>query len=119
MTTTKRILQATKLTYPEYDAWRFNNFIDWCYAVAQSHYMNASQLIKHDGLLNWYCDMWLIHVQNQFMKDNEDLLDMDAPNEIQEILSTYPDAIKKMRPEPLLKLIKTETKRLKPEYESK
>ncbi|MEO2064460.1 MAG: hypothetical protein ABGW97_15865 [Christiangramia sp.] len=120
MKTTEKILKSTKLKYREYDAWRFNNFIDWCYRVAESHFMNAPQLIKHDGLFNWYCDMWLLHVEKQFVKDNDSLLEMNAPDQVQEILLTYPDAILEMRPEPLLKMIRTSFKNQpKPEYESK
>lgn len=118
MKTTKKILQATKLTYREYDAWRFNNYIDWCFRVAQSHFMNGPQLIKHDGLLNWYCDMWQLHVEHQFLNDYENLLDMNVPDKVQEILLTYPDVLLEMRPESLLRTIRT-VNQPKPQYESK
>jgi len=105
MTNTKTILEATGLRYPLYDGWRFDNFIYWCTLTAQKQFISAKVLIKHDGMLNWYCDMWQLHVEKQFLKDNLDLVQLNDPIEVQKILMTYPDEILVMQPYALLKMI--------------
>lgn len=105
MTNTKTILEATGLRYPLYDGWRFDHFMNWCTITAQKQFLSAKLLVKHDGILNWYCDMWQLHVEKQFLQDNSDLVQLNDPAAVQKILMTYPDVILDMQPYSLLKMI--------------
>ena len=118
MKTTQKILKSTGLTYPLYDEWRNSCFIDWCYTIAEREYMSAMLLIKHDGVLNWYCDMWLVHVERQFLNDYGSDLEHLEPSLVQELLLTYPDEILQMVPTVLIQMVRPK-KTKKAAYESK
>jgi len=118
MKTTQKILKATGLSYSLYDAWRNEYFINWCYEIAKKEFMSPLALIKHDGILNWYCDMWLIHVERQFLKDYGNDLEQLSSKQVQELLMTYPEEINAMVPTALIQMIKPKTPK-KPVYESK
>ena len=106
MKTTKTVLEVTGLKYKLYDSWRFGHFVDWCYIISKKFSIAPQVLVKHDGILNWYCDMWILHVEKQFLLDNEDFFSSNDHLQIQEILKTYPEALREMHPDSLIRMIK-------------
>ena len=98
------------MLYRDYDALRWEHFINWCYDRSAITFIPVKALMKNDYLLNWYHDQWLLMVEQSFLNDNLDFMSIDSPCIYYELLCSYPDEILNYYPQPLLKMIKKELK---------
>lgn len=106
MRTTSQILQMLDMTYVEYDAWQWENFLNWCYDRSAKTNIPVKTLIKNDHLLNWYQEQWEFNVESQFIDDNADFIGVSSPTTYFDLITTYPDDILNVYPLPILKTIK-------------
>lgn len=108
MKTTQEILKVLRTSYWIYDHYREQWFFRWCIHCAENNYIPVRTLFKHDGLRNWYCDMWLLHVEKMYVKENQDFFTLNEPLQLLEILALYPSKIEQMYPKSLVEIIKKE-----------
>ncbi|MGQ2166115.1 hypothetical protein ACT4R9_08705 [Ornithobacterium rhinotracheale] len=88
------IHEILHLTYPQYDSYRDACFYEYCQQLSQVTAFTVRELYKNDLMQNYFHDMWLAHVEKQFLHDYWDLaIAFDEPDSYLEILDTYIDAL--------------------------
>lgn len=110
MNTTEKLLEVLECSYRAYDNYRHKEFIMYCESVADRYRMSLSALTKHDGLMNWHQDMWLIHVEKKFVSENKDYIQAGVMDfEISEqLIHDYALEIQHMEPRALIEMIQHE-----------
>ncbi|MGQ1945420.1 hypothetical protein ACT4RS_10345 [Ornithobacterium rhinotracheale] len=88
------IYEILHFSYPQYDGYRDACFYQYCQQLSQVTAFTTRELYGNDLMLNYFQDMWLAHVEKQFLHDNKDLIaQLDEPDYFLNVLETYIDAI--------------------------
>lgn len=112
------ILQVLRISYTLYDNYRERNYQAYCMEMAKQLGISYRSLHVHDGLRNYYNDMWQLHVEELFFKENAIYFAVAEADILQDLFMTYPANIQddkgvKMYPKALLKLIINDLKAYK------
>jgi hypothetical protein len=112
MNTNEKIRKALGITYTMYDNFRAACYEAWCKKYADIHALPYRALSTNDYLYNWYCDQWIIYVENQFFKDNQTLIEseLNDPDTFQDLILTYPEEIERFYPNQIIYNIKNKYK---------
>ena len=104
---TLTILKTLQVDYLRYDNFRERMMARWCELKAEKYKTSIRVLQSHDGLRNWYYDMWQIHVEKQFLLDNGDyllynIMDWQTAGDL---IAMNAEEIERMEPLPILRMI--------------
>lgn len=93
MTTTTpkktNILDVLGISYMVYDNYRERQFQIYCSALAEQYFMSYKLLHTNDWMQNYFHDMWQIHVEQSFLRDNVDYFDMCEPKLLRGLFQEY------------------------------
>ena len=112
MKKSKELAKAMGITYLEYENCRDTHFGLWCNHYSVQHAVPLRTLQTNDHLFNWFCDMWLRHVELPFYMQIMPYLEagIEDPQTVQDLFMEHTDAIKGFYPKPLLNTIKKQFK---------
>ncbi|MBW7838611.1 MAG: hypothetical protein H3C36_03000 [Chitinophagaceae bacterium] len=110
MTTTKQITNALGITYWVYDYIRECFFLEWCKKYSYEQRIQLYRMMTHAGLRNWYQDSWHESVEKKFIRDYGDFFGKSDKGTLERIMYEYAVNLADYYPQPLLNLIKDESK---------
>ncbi|MGQ2108061.1 hypothetical protein ACT4R0_09865 [Ornithobacterium rhinotracheale] len=88
------IHEIIHFSYSLYDSYRDACLYQYCQQLSQVTTFTPRELYNNDLMQNYFHDMWLAHVEKQFLHDNKDLIaQLDEPDHFLNVFETYIDAI--------------------------
>lgn len=90
-TTTPRptILEVLQISYMTYDNYREKQYQAYCERLAAFNSISYKILHSNDFMQNYFCDMWLLHVEKAFMRDNAAYFKMCEPELLRSLFAEY------------------------------
>lgn len=112
MKTTNQILKVYQ-SYLVYDDIRHGFFLNWSKEMAIRFNISWRVLSTHDGVMNWYHDQWLNHVEKQISIQIGDYIDAGivTPDELDYWITTYALEMQRFYPFALFDEIKKTLKK--------
>lgn len=114
MTTTPprpTILEVLRISYRIYDNYREKQYQAYCQRLAAFNSISYKILHSNDFMQNYFHDMWLLHVERAFMRDNAAYFEVCEAELLRQLFCNYTRNILdnekvQMYPQSLIKSIK-------------
>lgn len=85
----QQILQVLNLTYLQYDNFRESIFQEYCKALSRQFFIGYRHLNSNDYLRNYFHDMWNVHVEDAFLRENAEFIPLCEIKLMRELFENY------------------------------